>query len=87
MYCKMLGVGNGAILKKKNVWKSLVELISANLVPISIFSIHLRLIIISLNFTNRDGGEWREIRDFYRYLDPDVPVNQSLTIYTGNCII
>ena len=45
MYCKMLGVGNGAILKKKNVWKSLVEPISADLVPISIFSIQLQLIL------------------------------------------
>ena len=28
----------------------------------------------------------REIRDFYRYLDPDVHVYQSLTIYTGNFV-
>ena len=46
MYCKMLGVGNSAILKKKNVWKSLVEPISAILVRFSIFSIHQRLIVL-----------------------------------------
>ena len=45
MYCKMLGVGNSAILKKKNVCKSLVEPISAILVRFSIFSIHQRLIV------------------------------------------
>ena len=39
MYCKMLGNGDGADLKKKNVWKSLVEPNRADLVPISIFSI------------------------------------------------
>ena len=43
MYCKMLGVGNSAILKKKNVCKSLVEPISAILARFSIFSIHQRL--------------------------------------------
>ena len=46
MYCKMLGVGtrNSTILKKKNVWKSLVEPNGGILVRFSIFSIHLRLI-------------------------------------------
>ena len=46
MYCKMLGIGRCAILKKKNVWKSLVEPISAILVPFSIFSIQLRFIVL-----------------------------------------
>ena len=35
MYCKMLGVGNSTILKKKNVCKSLVEPISAILARFS----------------------------------------------------
>ena len=26
MYCEMLGIGNNTILKKNNVWKSLVEI-------------------------------------------------------------
>ena len=47
MYCKMLGIGNSAILKKKNVCKSLVEPISAILARFSIFSIHQRLIVLS----------------------------------------
>ena len=42
MYCKMLGNGNSAILKKKNVWKSLVEPRCAILVR----SIHLELIVL-----------------------------------------
>ena len=44
-------------------------------------------ILVQTRIKRIASGEWREIRGFYRYLDPDVPVNQSLTIYTGNCII
>ena len=49
MYCKMLGIGNGAILKKINVCKSLVELYSAILVRFSIFSLQLELIVATLS--------------------------------------
>ena len=45
MYCKMWGIGNGAILKKKNVCKIMVELYCGILVRFSIFSIHLELIV------------------------------------------
>ena len=45
MYCKMYVIANGAILKKKNVCKILVELYSAILVRFSIFSIQVALII------------------------------------------
>ena len=45
MYCKMYGIANGAILKKKKVCKSLVELYSAILVRFSIFSIQVALSI------------------------------------------
>ena len=45
MYCKMLGVGNSVILKKKNVCKSLVEPRSVILARFSIFSIQLRFIV------------------------------------------
>ena len=44
MYCKIYGIANGAILKKKNVCKILVELYSAILVRFSIFSIQVALI-------------------------------------------
>ena len=43
MSCKMLGIGPCAILKKNNVWKSLVDPRCAILVQFSIFSIHLEL--------------------------------------------
>ena len=45
MYCKIYGIANGAILKKKKVCKSLVELFSAILVRFSIFSIQVELIV------------------------------------------
>ena len=45
MYCKMYWIANGAILKKNNVWKILVELYSAILVRFSIFSIQVALIV------------------------------------------
>ena len=44
-------------------------------------------ILVQTRIKRIASGEWREIRGFYRYLDPDVPVNQLLTIYTGNFII
>ena len=44
MYCKIYGIANGAILKKKKVCKILVELYSAILVRFSIFSIQVELI-------------------------------------------
>ena len=46
MYCKIYGIANGAILKKKNVCKILVELYSAILVRFSIFSIQVALIVL-----------------------------------------
>ena len=46
MYCKIYGIANGAILKKKNVCKILVELYSAILVRFSIFSIQVELIVL-----------------------------------------
>ena len=46
MYCKMYVIANGAILKKKNVCKILVELYSAILVRFSIFSIQVELIVL-----------------------------------------
>ena len=46
MYCKMYWIANGAILKKNNVWKILVELYSAILVRFSIFSIQVELIVL-----------------------------------------
>ena len=46
MYCKIYGIANGAILKKKKVCKSLVELYSAILVRFSIFSIQVELIVL-----------------------------------------
>ena len=45
MYCKMYGNANGAILKKNNVCKILVDLYSAILVRFSIFSIQVALIV------------------------------------------
>ena len=45
MYCKMLGVGRGMILTKKNVCESLVEPRCMILVRFSIFSIQLRFIV------------------------------------------
>ena len=50
----MLGVGNSAILKKKNVCKSLVEPICAILARFSIFSVHQRLIILSTEWCDFD---------------------------------
>ena len=47
MYCKIYGIANGAILKKKKVCKSLVELYSAILVRFSIFSIQVELIVLA----------------------------------------
>ena len=44
MYCKMYVIANGAILKKKNICKILVELYSAILVRFSIFSIQVALL-------------------------------------------
>ena len=46
MYCKIYVIANGAILKKKNVCKILVELYSAILVRFSIFSIQVELIVL-----------------------------------------
>ena len=48
MYCKMYGNADGAILKKNNVCKILVDLYSAILVRFSIFSIHLEPIVLVL---------------------------------------
>ena len=45
MYCKMYVNANGAILKKNNVCKILVDLYSAILVRFSIFSIQVALIV------------------------------------------
>ena len=43
MYCKMLGICHSAMLKKNNVWKSLVDRKSAQPLHRSIFSIQLEL--------------------------------------------
>ena len=48
MYCKMYVIAKGAILKKINVCKSLVELYSAILVRFSIFSLQLELMYSKL---------------------------------------
>ena len=45
MYCKIYVIANGAILKKKYICKSLVDLYSAILVRFSIFSIQVALIV------------------------------------------
>ena len=52
MYCKMYGIANGAILKKKKLCKSLVELYSAILVRFSIFSIQVALIVLVPVYTS-----------------------------------
>ena len=44
----MYRIANGAILKKKNICKILVELYSAILVRFSIFSIQVALIVLVL---------------------------------------
>ena len=51
----MYGIANGAILKKKNVCKSLVELYSAILVRFSIFSIQVALIVLISAYSYRYG--------------------------------
>ena len=45
MYCKMYVIAYGAILKKKYICKSLVDLYGAILVRFSIFSIQVELIV------------------------------------------
>ena len=50
MYCKIYRIANGAILKEKNVCKSLVEIYSAILVRFSIFSIQVELIVPSISY-------------------------------------
>ena len=58
MYCKMYVIASGAILKKINICKSLVELYSAILVRFSIFSLQLELIVPVPVQQSEHQGRW-----------------------------
>ena len=74
MYCKMLGICRSAMLKKQNVWKSLVERNrSAQPLHSSIFSIQLELTVglsTQYNFTYSTSTVYRYVR-------------VNLRVYTG----